>query len=60
MPPAPTLTLCQSKGGRILLPPEPKKRYEAFFAATENGAILGRKTTILIQLAAAMVAGCHP
>ena len=43
-----------------MLPPEQKKRWEAFFAATEDGTVLGPKTTVMIQLAAAMVAGCHP
>ena len=43
-----------------MLPPEQKERYEAFFAATEDNTVLGPKTTVMIQLAASMVAGCAP
>ena len=43
-----------------MLPPELNERYEAFFAATADNGILDSKTTVMIQLAAAMVAGCHP
>lgn len=43
-----------------MLPPEQKDRYEAFFAATADNGILDRKTTVMIQLAASMVAGCAP
>jgi hypothetical protein len=40
-----------------MLPPEQKKRWEAFFAGTEDGTLLGPKTTVMIQLAATMIAG---
>jgi hypothetical protein len=43
-----------------MLPPEQKNRYEAFFASTADNGILDSKTTVMIQRAASMVAGCFP
>ena len=46
--------------GDHMLPPEQKKRYEAFFASTADNGILDSKTTVMIQLGASMIAGCYP
>ncbi len=43
-----------------MLPKKQQAKYEEFFASTVNNEILDKKTTVMIQLAAAFVVGCSP
>ncbi len=44
----------------IMLSDEQRDAYKAFFDTATDPAVLGGKTTFLVQLAAAMAMGCQP
>jgi len=43
-----------------MLPEKQSKAYTDFYNSTNHNEILDSKTTLLIQLAAAMSVGCYP
>ena len=43
-----------------MLPAKQAQAYDAFFESTAQNEVLDRKTTVMIQLAAAFVMGCYP
>ena len=43
-----------------MLPESQSEKYQAFYDATASHANLDPKTTVMVQLAAAFVAGCYP
>ncbi|MFP4474118.1 MAG: hypothetical protein ACLFOY_01070 [Desulfatibacillaceae bacterium] len=43
-----------------MLSDEQRDAYKAFFDTATDPAVLGGKTTFLVQLAAAMAMGCQP
>lgn len=43
-----------------MLPEKQKKTYTDFFESTVENEILDKKTTLMIQLAAAFAIGCYP
>ena len=43
-----------------MLPENLEKTYKEFFDSTAHNNILGAKTTVMIQLAAAFAIGCYP
>jgi len=43
-----------------MLPEKLQQTYEAFFNAASENEVLDPKTTVLVQMAAAMAIGCYP
>ncbi len=43
-----------------MLPEIQNQKYEEFFESTAENEILNQKTTLMVQLAASFVIGCHP
>lgn len=43
-----------------MLPEKQKEAYKNFYDAARNNGILDTRTTLLIQIAAAMALGCYP
>ena len=43
-----------------MLPENQRKTFEAFYDSVHDNAIIDRKTTLLLHLAAAMALGCSP
>ncbi len=43
-----------------MLPAKQAKAYDAFFESTAQNEVLDRKTTLMIQMAAAFAIGCYP
>lgn len=43
-----------------MLPKTQAEAYESFFESTSQNEVLDQQTTVMIQLAAALVIGCYP
>ena len=43
-----------------MLSEETGKAWDAFYSAARDNDVLDPKTTVLVQVAAAMAAGCYP
>lgn len=49
-----------STRGVVMLPEKQNKAYAEFYESTAKNDILDPKTTVMIQMAAAMAIGCYP
>ena len=49
-----------STRGVVMLPEKQNKAFSEFYETTAKNDILNPKTTVLIQMAAAMAIGCYP
>ncbi|MEW6531897.1 MAG: hypothetical protein AB1473_13755 [Thermodesulfobacteriota bacterium] len=49
-----------STRGVVMLPEMQNKAYAEFYESTAKNDILDPKTTVMIQMAAAMAVGCYP